>query len=292
MSVCVVIPAYNAEASIHKALDSVLRQTTPAEDILVVDDGSQDRTCEIVSSYGSPVRLISQRNQGPSAARNLGVQSTVSDFIAFLDADDSWDATKLGKQLLAFQNNPSAILCYTGLLKTGTAEGGSIHHALPSRFLTRDLRLGNPSITPSCVMISRAAYLKAGGFSDSFKGSEDWELWIRLSRLGPFCVVEEPLTIYQVNNTGLSSNADHMLSEAKRMMETHLLAGFNGVERVIWRRRILSYQNFRAGMTARASHERSKELCYILHSIRLWPSPFWHLERYKSLLVTLRNRLR
>ena len=91
--VSVVIPNYNYGQYLRQAIDSVLAQTYPAIEIIVVDDGSQDKSEAIVRSYGERVRLIAQRNQGVSVARNRGVQESAGEFVAFLDADDAWYAT-------------------------------------------------------------------------------------------------------------------------------------------------------------------------------------------------------
>ena len=292
MSVSTVIPAYNAEAFIHKAIESVLNQTTPVDEIIVVDDGSRDRTRAVVESYGGRVRLISQQNQGPSPARNLGVRSATSDLIAFLDADDAWHPQKIEKQLAALADAPNAILCYTGLLNLNVDGSQCVRAASPLKALRSALRIYNPGLTPSCVMLSRAAFLQAGGFNSSQKVCEDWDLWLRLLQIGPFCVVDEPLTLYQVSNTGLSSNAEELYEEALRMIDRRLLTGLRGLPRWLWRRRILSYQAYKSALTARASQQRSTELRYIVRSILSWPSPLWQPHRFKALVVTLTNRIR
>lgn len=292
MSVSVVIPAYNAEACLHEALASVFAQTVPVDEIIVVDDGSSDRTSSITAFYGRRIRLMVQRNQGASAARNHGVRVASSDRIAFLDADDSWDKHKIEQQLAAFEENPTAVLCYTGLLNHLEDGSEAVQCACPLKSLASALRIGNPSITPSCVMLSRAAFLEAGGFDLGQKVCEDWDLWLRLLQLGPFCVVDKPLTHYSVSSTGLSSNAEELFDEAVRMLDRRLLSGLDGVSRALWRRRILSYQRYKSALTARSGRQQSREISHILHSFLLWPSPLWHPERMKVFAVTLRNAVR
>lgn len=292
MSVAVIIPAYNAERTLRATLDSVLAQTAAPDEVLVIDDGSKDTTPEIVRSYGSPVRLLTQANGGPSRARNLGVRESRAEFIAFLDSDDTWESTKLERQLEAFARKSAAVLCYTGL-RNVSPEGESLECVppAPEDVLSTRLRLGNPQIVPSCVMIRRDAFECAGGFLLTLKGSEDWEFWVRLQEQGPFCAVHEPLTRYTVSNTGLSSNADHMFEEACLMAEKHLLKDMKGLPRKLWRRRILGYQSYKAALTARAAFEHGKELRYILQSFGYWPNPLWEPHRAKVLAVSLRNGL-
>ena len=163
-SVSVVIPAYNAAHFIRRALDSVLGQTVSVHEIIVVDDGSKDSTCDVVRSYGSRVKLLVQENGGPSAARNKGISSSTGEFIAFLDADDWWSPTKIEKQLNELALNGNAVLCYTGLLNVDQCreEEGRIAQLDKIKYL---LRSGNPSIPPSCIMVRRADLESIGGFS-------------------------------------------------------------------------------------------------------------------------------
>jgi glycosyltransferase involved in cell wall biosynthesis len=292
MSVCTVIPAYNAEAFLHKAIDSVLKQTTPVDEIIVVDDGSKDGTCAVAASYGNRVRLMQQKNQGPAAARNLAVRSTACDYIAFLDADDAWHPQKIEKQLAVMASTPGAVFCYSGLMHS-YADGRQVNHpAHPLETVRSELRFRNPWLVPSCFMISRAAFLEAGGFDTSLKGSEDWDFAIALLDLGAFCVVYEPLTIYQLSVSSLSANADWMFLETKKMLDRRLLLGFHGISRWAWRRRILSVGACTAGYNARGAKQYAKELRYMLYSIWLWPSPWWYPVRFKALASTLTHALR
>jgi glycosyltransferase involved in cell wall biosynthesis len=307
MSVCTIIPAYNAEAFLHKALDSVLSQTAPVDEIIVVDDGSKDATCAVVESYAPRVRLIRQKNQGPAAARNLGVKSSTAAFISFLDADDAWQPQKVEKQLAAFAQTPGAVLCYTGVTHVHTDGGWQEDFpAQPIDTLRAELRIGNPRLVPSCVMVSREAFVKAGGFDTALKGSEDWDFAIALQELGPFCMVDEPLCLYQVSDNSLSANPDWMFQETRKMLDRRLLNGLRGPARWLWRHRILSFHAYAAGLGARAvahhdatHHDRNrnngvqhdKELRYMLYSLALWPSPLWHPVRFKALAVTLKNKL-
>jgi len=297
MSVSVVIPAYNAGQYIRAAIESVLAQTRPADEVIVVNDGSSDDTRAIVNSYAPRVRLVSQENQGPSVARNTGVQAASSEFIAFLDADDQWLPQKIAVQLEAIRSIPGAVLCYTSLLlnHSDMDDPGmdrpdglqTIQPAAATADLPDRLRLGNPGILPSCVMLPRAAFLQAGGFPHHLTIGEDWALWLRLIALGPFCVVDEPLTRYRVSNAGISSDPDLMLADACSMIEGPLLAGFTGIPRWLWRKRILSYQFYKAALTARAVGQHDKELRLLLQSFAAWPSPTWEPRRFKVLAVTL-----
>ena len=104
--VSVIIPTYNRAEFLKKAIDSVLAQTYPHYELLVVDDGSEDNTAELVSSYGHKLRYIKQQNRGAAAARNAGIEAARYDLLAFLDSDDWFDAEKLAEQLAHMQQRP------------------------------------------------------------------------------------------------------------------------------------------------------------------------------------------
>lgn len=292
MSVCAIIPAYNAEPYIRQAIDSVLEQTVPVDEIVVIDDGSKDGTCAIVESYGSRVHLLRQKNQGPSAARNLGVRASTSDYIGFLDADDRWHPEKIQRQLEAFRSAPDAVLCYTGLLNFSEVEGWQTPaNATPPDAVRSELRLRNPRILPSSVLVTREMFLRSGGFDTGLKGSEDWDFAIAMLNLGPFCVVDEPLTLYRCTTTGLSADPEWMFLETKKMLDRRLLAGLTGPAKWMWRRRVLSFQAYTAAMNARSASRANRERYWMAYSLMMWPSPIWRPERYKAFLVTLRNTL-
>ena len=109
MTVSAVIPAYNSGESIARAIESVLCQTYPADEIIVVDDGSTDNTAEMVQSFGERVIFIRQENAGASVARNTGIQAARFDWIAFLDADDEWVPEKLRLQVELLQRHPELV---------------------------------------------------------------------------------------------------------------------------------------------------------------------------------------
>jgi len=292
MSVCAIIPAYNAEAFIHKAIDSVLNQTAPVEEIIVVDDGSKDGTCGVVESYAPRVRLLRQKNQGPSVARNRAVRESTADYIAFLDADDFWDSKKIERQLDALSTAKDAVLCYTGLLEFNEEEGWErFIKPIPPAQVARELRLRNPSIVPSSVLVSRENFLRSGGFDIGLKGSEDWDFAIAMQQLGNFCAIEEPLTLYRSSTTGLSADPEWMFLETRKMLDRRLLIGLNRPAKWIWRRRILSYHAYVAAKNARAANRPSRERYWMFQSLAAWPSPAWQPQRFKSLLVMLRNTL-
>lgn len=286
-TVAVIIPVHNGERFIRRALDSVLRQTRPAEQIIVVDDGSADTTKQTVQNeYGQHVTLISKRNGGISSARNAGLRVVDCEFVAFLDADDWWEPAKLEKQLDSFTRDPDSVGNYTGLHLVDESSGHETDSP-PADLGRSQLRWCNPGITPSSMMLRSSLLKEVGMFKEELRASEDWDLWFRISKVGRFSVCPEPLTDYRLSAGGLSGDADHVFRSFLQILDSPLLDGLKGRERRMWRRRIVSYQAFKSCLTARAAGDRTKERFYMWMSLRTWPSPFWAPERFKYFAVTL-----
>ncbi len=161
--IAVVIPVYNGAAFLAEAIDSALAQGDQMLDVLVVDDGSTDASAAVAARYAPRVRLMQQQNRGAAAARNAGVAATAGDFIAFLDADDTWYPGKLAKQLAAFDADASLDMVFGHALQFVM---GTESAATPSV----------PAYLPSAMLVRRAAFDKVGGFSSDVGVGEliDW----------------------------------------------------------------------------------------------------------------------
>ena len=156
--VSVVVPTYNRAELIQEAIESVLRQTTPVHEIIVVDDGSTDSTCELVRSYGDRVVLLRHDRRGPAAARNRGLARATGDWIAFLDSDDVWTPTKLEKQLQYLDRHPEC-----GFVHTGYYEFGDHERVVPapSPFVSGDHRVEHLLFAAGWICTSAALVRKA-----------------------------------------------------------------------------------------------------------------------------------
>jgi glycosyltransferase involved in cell wall biosynthesis len=288
-TVSVLIAAYNGQKFIRRAIQSVLAQTYPAIQIVVVNDGSTDATGQIVESeFGDKVTLISQKNGGVSNARNAGMRECTGTFVAFLDADDWWDPRKVEVQVRELKNHPDAAAHYTGLMMVQDSDGTMKATApIDPTTLWPQLRWSNPGIPPSSFMMRLSLLRELGGFDESILGCEDWALWFRMLRQSRFVVSPEPLTYYLVSPKGLSGDADLMYDAFLKILDRLLLDGLEGPQRALWRRRILSYQEFKACLTARGAGEKAKERAYMRKSVMTWPSPFWAPQRFKYFAVTL-----
>ncbi len=198
--VTVIIPAYNAEKFIEQTIDSVLAQTFQDFEIIVINDGSRDKTAEIVNSYGFSVRCIQTTNGGVSRARNLGINNALGEYIAFLDSDDLWEPTKLEKQVALLDENPNIGLCFTALERVDQnlkLIGKTEAHNYPD--FCEALLLYSCVVTGSCssVMLRTNIAKQTGGFDTVFTNYEDWEYWLQLSLVTEFAPISEYLVKYR-----------------------------------------------------------------------------------------------
>jgi glycosyltransferase involved in cell wall biosynthesis len=286
MKISVVIPAYNAERFMRRCLSSVFAQTLKPDEVIVVDDGSTDATASLAQELGA--RVVRRANGGLSAARNSGIDNASGDWIALLDADDMWAQQKLERQ--ATLTLPGTVLVYTGIRIFDDSGERESRPAAGADSVSRMLRYRNP-IAPSTVLVRREAVIQGGGFREDIRACEDWEMWIRLERLGKFVAIEEPLTDYYVHPNSLSANPARMLQAMDQIMDTTLLAGLRGFDRWSWKQRIRAVQLCSAGLIARDNGLKD-ELHYMFQSLRSWPSPFWEPKRFVMCAVSARNKFR
>ena len=177
VSISVVIPAYNAAACITRALDSVFEQTVVPTEVIVIDDGSRDATRDVVALYGSRVKFRTQENRGPGAARNHGIRLADGEWIAFLDADDSWPPNKIEKQL-AFIRDPRV-----GIVHCRDVSHWSVRQKHPIDF---DTLWRKNAIILSTALVRRRALEQVRGFNERREliGVEDYNLWLRIVAAG------------------------------------------------------------------------------------------------------------
>jgi glycosyltransferase involved in cell wall biosynthesis len=215
--VSVIIPACNAEIFIARTLESVLSQTYQNIEVLVVDDGSSDKTAEIVKSFvqkDSRISLLQQSNAGVAAARNLAIEKSRGEYIAPIDADDIWYPQNLEKQVESLsKSEPSVGIVYSwsvdineeDLLTGGFYNStitGEVYKALVYKYF-----IGNASSS----LIRRLCFEKVGGYNCKMKaenaqGCEDWELHLRIAEHYQFKVVPEFLVGYRQITTSMSCN--------------------------------------------------------------------------------------
>src|SRR5262249_43774060 len=198
--VSVVIPAYNAARTIRRALDSVFLQQYSRLEVIVIDDASRDETSDVVKAYPRPeIRLLPlPKNRGESSV-NAGIDEARGEFVAFLDVDDEWRPTKLGRQIVALDANPKAIFVSCGCLfvdgnGTPYREFGKLPSNIPKDQIWRIL-LSRTCIAKPCVVVRTSSLRKAGGFDACLPVAGDQDMWIRLAMMGEVEFIDELLTI-------------------------------------------------------------------------------------------------
>lgn len=214
--VSVVIPAYNAAHLLRRCVDSVLCQTEPVSEIIIVDDGSVDDTAKVVASLPGPIRLLRQRNLGVSVARNTGIREARSTWIAFLDADDRWLSNKIERQMQCAVENTDADVIYSDAeveSESGASAGTFLTGKGPAVGWVFDRLLNSCFVLPSTVLIKRDTLVRAGMFDERLCRAEDYELWLRIAANHRFAMVPDCLTIYQRQPQSVSRD-DLGMSEA------------------------------------------------------------------------------
>jgi glycosyltransferase involved in cell wall biosynthesis len=218
-AVTVVVPAHNTGATIEATLRSVLRQSLRQFEVIVVDDGSTDDTADRVRGFQADprIRLIQQRNAGPSAARNAGIAAASASTISVLDSDDLWLPTYLEKMTAAVASRPDAGFAYTDawlfddgrrLLSSRSAMGASRSPAAPPtaphEFL---LALLDRNFVYTSATIRRDVLIDVGGYDERLRYGEDFELWARIVQSGraPVCVPGR-LAVHRRHPSSLTSD--------------------------------------------------------------------------------------
>jgi glycosyltransferase involved in cell wall biosynthesis len=193
-SIAVIIPTYNRCNLIGRAVESVLRQSFPAEEICVVDDGSCDGTQDFIRSTFPEVKYVYQENAGVSSARNRGLVETSAEWVAFLDSDDVWLDKKLEVQRAAFEAAPNFRLIHSDEIWIRNGQRVNPmkkHRKFGGKIFERCLPLC--LISPSAVIIERTLFDEVGVFDESLPACEDYDLWLRICCHYPVLYVDRPL---------------------------------------------------------------------------------------------------
>jgi glycosyltransferase involved in cell wall biosynthesis len=199
--VSVIIPTYNRERLISRAIESVLKQTYTDYEIIVVDDGSTDRTSELLKKFEGRIRYFYQQNSGISGARNRGLEEAKGEYIAFLDSDDAWLPEKLTIQVEVLDKNKDVGIIYSKMLILN--EAGKHCGFKPDEKTGRDfleLIEIRGDIATSTVMSRRECFEKVGRFDPDLPPMEDFDMWLRISKF---------YKVYEVENITLAYYYQH-----------------------------------------------------------------------------------
>ncbi|HID38430.1 MAG TPA: glycosyltransferase [Calditrichaeota bacterium] len=186
MHISVIIPVYNRPQTVRRAIDSVLRQTEPPLETIVVDDGSTDETSLALKHYGPKIKFIRQPHQGVSAARNRGIQEACGDWLAFLDSDDEWLPDKLAMARRFHEQNPDLFIFQSEevWIRNGRRVNPRKKHRKHGGWIFRQ-SLPLCIVSPSAVVIHTKIFEEIGLFDENLPVCEDYDLWLRIARHYP-----------------------------------------------------------------------------------------------------------
>lgn len=246
--VSVVIPVYNGEDFIARALDSVFSQTVPPYEVIVVNDGSRDGTAQQLAAFGERIRVISIPNGGVANARNVGLKACTGDLVAFLDADDIWFPDKLARQLAVLERYPEIGFCCCDYLTLNRRLDVKVSHFerfrrdpefnfdAPLRRQALELLIKQNFVgTCSNVLFRRSLIDVVGYFNPGLRQSEDYDMWIRFSLVTNFVLMSDQLMEKVTHETNLTNNFLETMLCHERVLLSHraqalAVSGIEGME--------------------------------------------------------------
>jgi len=269
ITVSVIIPTYNRASLIGRAIKSVLNQTYQKFEIIIVDDGSTDKTEEIIKSFKDErVRYIrNEKNKGASAARNIGIRFARGGYIAFQDSDDEWLPEKLEKQMKVFEITAEKVgVVYSGFWRIKnnkkiyipsnkiTKKEGYIHKEI----------LRENFVTTQVVIIKKKCFKKAGMFDERLPRLQDWELWIRISKFYEFKYIDEPLVISYHTPDCISENKNALIKAFELILKKHFLE-------IRRNRKLLAYHQYVIGNLLCRIGKMAQGRRYLLGALKSYP---------------------
>lgn len=283
-AVSVIVPVRNCRDYIHEAIDSILDQSFADLEILVMDDGSDDFDYQSLNSYDQRIRVTRLAGGGVSRARNAGMRLARGQYLAFLDADDFWFPGKLGAQIAYFGNHPEVGVVFGGFVKWQKESNGTFP---PATSLTTDCSnlvqadtersgwlytrlLMGLLVGMNTAIIRRTLYDRLGGFDESMRIGEDYDYWLRASRITQMHALAGPVALYRIHTSSAMNRPDpenHLAVLLQTSRARWGLAGADGtaVSQKDFRRRVAAsefahgYQHYWDGQitTARQAFARA-----------------------------------
>ncbi|HEX4612249.1 MAG TPA: glycosyltransferase family A protein [Urbifossiella sp.] len=271
MRVSVVIPTYNSGPLVVEAVESALGQTAPPHEVIVVDDGSTDDTADRLARFGGRVRYVRQANARVAAARNAGLRAATGDAVAFLDADDAWHPEKLARQTAALAADPSLGLLATRVFPwPGPYPDPGVSPDVKT-IQTEAMLPVNP-ITTSSVLVRRTVLDQAGEFDRELFGPEDYDLWLRCSRVAGVGILQQPLTGYRDTPASLGKQAETMY---KGLIQIHQKLADAGMwaGRPWFRRKCQAHVEYTTAYLHYAGGRPARAAGLMLRSLATYPAP-------------------
>jgi glycosyltransferase involved in cell wall biosynthesis len=213
-SVSVVIAAYNYGHFVTEAVDSVLSQTLPPHEVIVVDDGSTDDTPSRVAAYGDRVRYLYQSNKGLSAARNAGIEAATGTYIALHDTDDAFHPRKLELQVAHLESDPSVGLIGTKKFSDPSWKWPRISTPPTAVALSHDSLVIRVRFCPSSALFRRSLWPAIGSFDPAVSAAADRDFWIRAALVSKVALLDAPLTFYRVHSHSMTRKVNMMVAHS------------------------------------------------------------------------------
>ena len=227
--VSVIVPTLNRAGMLEKAVQSVFGQTFKDYELIVVDDGSRDRTGEVMERYSGRLKYLARENGGVSSARNAGIGMANGELVAWLDDDDFFFPGKLEKQVVYFRRNPRVGLVYTGHVTIdSTSSQVRKSYYVPPEY--RDCESGRKMLQSQCyfanstVMMKRECFDRAGGFDEGLSHSVDYDMWLRVAAFYRFGCVPEVLAGYRWHGRQISMRRNNRIMPLLRERARNLYA--------------------------------------------------------------------
>lgn len=284
--VSVIIPAYKGAAFIAQSIDSVLAQSYPDIELIIVNDGSPDNSAAIIQPYlvDPRVKYIEQQNAGVAAARNTGIRDAAGEYIALVDQDDLWLPDKLARQVEYLDAHPEIALVHSNIYFVDEA-GERIPNpewawVAPSSGRVLPELVQRNSICTCTVLMRKSALEQAGLFRQELAPADDWDLWLRIAARHPIGFVDAVTACYRVHPENESRNLLKMQEAEIRVVETFMREYPGAVGTAITRAKLFSLYSEAARLLERfGRHAEARG--YWLRALRAHPAA---REPYVSLL--------
>ncbi|MCR8660523.1 glycosyltransferase family 2 protein [Paenibacillus endoradicis] len=286
MNISAVIPAYNAEHYIEKAVLSIVNQTDPVHEIIIVDDGSNDRTVDIVNRLQQQykyIQLFQQTNAGASAARNNGISKASGNWILLLDADDECDADLIRKYNEKINEEKYAAI-YSGFVQINET-GEQISDTISGYELLGEegfcqMFLRNPIISPSSSVIKKSVFYQLEGFDTTIKYVEDVDYWLRILLNGMnIGYISQPLSFIRRHLNNTTANINSTREGEKRLLNKF---GLPALQKAVYARKYAVEDNHLDYISFLMRYEKWQEAKQLLATLNIESSH----SRYVSYLFT------
>jgi glycosyltransferase involved in cell wall biosynthesis len=257
LKIAAIVPVYNREHTIGRAVDSIMAQSCRPDEIIVVDDASTDGTPTLLKKYGNKIKLVClSGNSGPSKARNEGIRHADAAWLAFMDSDDCWDNNKLRNQAAYLEKYPfyEIIQSEEIWIRNSVRVNQCKHHKKSAGWIWEP-SLERCLVSPSSVLISKKLIQKYGGFDESFPVCEDYDLWLKISRFHP---VGLDSTLSVIKYGGHSDQLSGHYPAMDRFRAKSLLRLLENESDPIFRQKIIKVLKRKLGILINGYKKRNK----------------------------------